>query len=101
MKYRRCMAAPRGGPLSNAWKAALTEFRDGLVARKHCTYAERMGKHFRPRYTQAAYLRWNANTGRHTALIRDVWAYLHLCARRGDPFAARAIARVLTQRVKT
>lgn len=94
MKYRRPAFAPRNTPLNKAWRAALAEFRNGLVARRLCRYEDRDKKRFYPQYARPSV------SAEGYVRISEVWAYLHLCARRGDPFTARAIARVLTQRLK-
>lgn len=78
------------------WKATLREIR-AAATRKGFKGNIKMMVFF-PHYASASrFFRFPEKT---TRTLYDAWACLHLCARHGDPFAARAIARVLTQRLK-
>lgn len=82
--------------LLHIWKAALKGFRN--TAQRNGFKGERSTLVFFPHYTSAR--RFFPENKKRTRSLYDTWACTHLCARRGDPFAARTIARVLTQRLK-
>lgn len=78
------------------WVAALKEIRSAAVRNGFKGSTSTIP--FFPYYTSAKrYFKEHKKTVRS---LYETWACLHLCARHGDPFAARAIARVLTQRLR-
>lgn len=81
--------------LAPHWRAALKEIRAAAV--RNGFEGDTKTMVFFPRYASASRFFEGRKTVRS---LYDAWACLHLCARHGDPFAARAIARVLTQRLR-
>lgn len=94
MSPLRRVASPES--LQLLWKEALTGFRDTVI--RNGFKGDRTTLVFFPHYTSAK--RFFKEHKKTVRSLYETWACLHLCARRGDPFAARAIARVLTQRLK-
>lgn len=85
----------KDGALTPHWKAALREIRAAAV--RNGFEGDTKTMVFFPRYASASRFFEGIKT---TRSLYDAWACLHLCARHGDPFAARAIVRVLTQRLR-